>query len=348
MISRRRSIRGVTASAASLRIGILGAANIAPVALVAPAREVAGAEILAIAARDAEKARRFAARHGISRVHKSYAALLADPDIDAIYNPLPNSHHGLWTLRALAAGKHVLCEKPFTANAEEAQRVADSARAAGLVVMEAFHWRYHPLAAHLLEIVRCGELGDVKHVEAGLCAPLVKPGDIRYRGDLAGGAMMDMGCYTVSLVRTLAGAEPDVVSARAKRSSPGVDRAMEAKLAFRSGATGRVVCSMFSWRLLGVWAHVRGTRGALHVVNPIAPQLFHRVTVKSQGQTRREQIKGGTSYGHQLAAFVRAVREGAPFPTTADDAVRNMAVIDAVYRAAGMEPRTPASEWDRF
>jgi predicted dehydrogenase len=334
----------VTSSAAPLRFGILGAANIAPLALIAPAREIAGADVVAVAARDAEKARRFAARHGVPRVHKSYDALLADPDLDAIYNPLPNSHHGVWTLRALAAGKHVLCEKPFTANAEEARLVAEATRASGRVVMEAFHWRYHPLAARLLEIVRSGELGEVRRVEASLCAPLIKPGDIRYRAELAGGAMMDMGCYTVSLVRALAGGEPRVVSARAKRSSASVDRAMEAELAFPGGVSGRVVCSMLSWRLLGVHARVTGTLGALRVTNPIAPQLFHRVTVKSERGTRREQVKDGTSYGHQLAAFVRAVREHAPFPTTADDAVKNMDVIDAVYRAAGMEPRLPARE----
>jgi predicted dehydrogenase len=327
---------------APLRIGILGAARIAPLALIRPARENARAEVIAVAARDAEKARRFAARHGIPRVHKTYEALLGDPQVDAIYNPLPNSHHGLWTLRALAAGKHVLCEKPFTANAEEAQRVADAARASGLVVMEAFHWRYHPLAARLLAILASGELGELRHVEARLCAPLLKPGDIRYRGDLAGGAAMDMGCYCVSIVRALGGAEPRVVSARAKLSSPGVDRAMDAELAFPGGASGRVVCSMFSWRLLGVSARVLGSRGELHVTNPIAPQFFHRLTVKSERGRRREQVKDGTSYGHQLGAFVRAVQDGAPLPTSADDAVKNMAVIDAIYRAAGMEPRAPA------
>jgi predicted dehydrogenase len=326
-----------------LRIGILGAANIAPLALIAPARANPRAEVAAIAARDAEKARRFAARHGIARVHASYEALLADPQIEAIYNPLPNSHHGLWTLRALAAGKHVLCEKPFTANAEEAQRVAEAAHASGLVAMEAFHWRYHPLAARLLDIVASGELGEVQRVEARLCAPLLKPGDIRYRGELAGGAAMDMGCYCVSIVRALASAEPRVVSARAKLSSPGVDRAMEAELAFPSGATGRIVCSMLSWRLLGISARVSGSRGELRVLNPIAPQFFHRVSVKAERGARTERVQDGTSYGHQLEAFVRAVREGAAFPTTAEDAVKNMAVIDAIYRAAGMEPRVPAS-----
>jgi predicted dehydrogenase len=327
-----------------LRIGILGAARIAPMALVAPARAGGLAEVVAVAARDAEKARRFAARHGIARVHKSYEALLADPQLEAIYNPLPNSHHGRWTLRALEAGKHVLCEKPFTANAQEAQRVADAARAAGLVVMEAFHWRYHPLAARMLAIVASGELGALRHVEARLCAPLLVPGDIRYRADLAGGAAMDMGCYTLSLVRALAGEEPRIVSARAKLSSPGVDRAMDARLAFPSGATGRIVCSMFSWRLLDVSARCVGERGELRVTNPIAPQLFHRLRVRSERGTRRERVADGTSYGHQLAAFVRAVREGAPFPTTADDAVKNMAAIDAIYRAAGLEPRQPAAD----
>jgi predicted dehydrogenase len=328
----------------AIRIGVLGAARIAPPAIIRPARAIAGAEVTAIAARDENRAERFAAKHGIAKVHRTYADVVEDPDVDAVYIPLPNGLHAEWTLACLAAGKHVLCEKPFTSNAAEAEQVAaEAACHPELVVMEAFHWRYHPLAARLLAIVASGELGDVAHVEARLCAPLIKPGDIRYRGDLAGGAAMDMGCYTVSIVRALAGAEPRVVSARAKLSSPGVDRAMDAALAFPSGATGRVVCSMFSWRLFDVSARVVGSRGELRVLNPIAPQFFHRVTVKTARGARREQVKDGTSYGHQLEAFARAVREGAPFPTTADDAVKNMAVIDAIYRAAGLAPRTPAS-----
>src|SRR5579884_1040127 len=125
-----------------LRIGILGAARIAPVALVRPARQIAEVEVAAIAARDPARAERFARRHGIARTHGSYAELIADPGIDAIYNPLPNGLHAFWSLRAIAAGKHVLCEKPFTANADEAQAVADAAKGAGVVVMEAFHYRY--------------------------------------------------------------------------------------------------------------------------------------------------------------------------------------------------------------
>ena len=222
-----------------LRIGTLGAARITPSALVRPARETAGVEILAVAARDPDRARKFAARHGIPRVHASYEALLDDPDIEAIYNPLPNALHCEWTLRALDAGKHVLCEKPLGSNEVEAQRMVAAAARTGLVVAEAFHWRYHPLAARMREILDSGELGAVRHVDAGMCIPLPLLGDIRYQLALAGGALMDVGCYPVSIVRFLAGAEPEVVSARVKEIRPGVDRFAETELRFPGGVTGR-------------------------------------------------------------------------------------------------------------
>ena len=161
---------------ARLRIGVLGAARIAPLALVRPARSVPEVLVLAVAARDEARARRFASRHAIPRVHARYAELLADPEIDAVYNPLPNSLHCEWTLRAISAGKHVLCEKPLAANAYEAGLMSEAARREGRVLVEAFHWRYHPLAARMQEIVVGGELGRVEHVEAAMCIPLILPG----------------------------------------------------------------------------------------------------------------------------------------------------------------------------
>jgi predicted dehydrogenase len=330
------------AMSAPLRFGILGAARIAPAALARPAREVAGVELRAVAARDGERARAFAAKHGIPVVHTSYEALLADPEIDAVYNPLPNGLHGVWTLRALRAGKHVLCEKPFTANAEEARAVAAVAQETGRFVMEAFHWRYHPLAARMLEIVASGEIGELRHVEGQLCAPLLNTRDIRYRAELAGGAAMDMGCYALHFVRTLGGAEPRVTAARASLLAPGVDRAMEIELAFPNGATGRAVCSMLSWRLLAASGSVLGTRGRLRILNPWAPHLFHRLRVETAAGSRRERVAGRATYTHQLEAFVRAVREGVPVPTGADDAIANMTLIDAAYSKAGLEPRAPS------
>ncbi len=194
-----------------VRIGVLGAARIAPAALLKPARNVARAEVVAIAARDPARAEKFATKHGVPAVFADYMALIDAPDIDAIYNPLPNGLHAQWTTAALEAGKHVLCEKPLTANAAEAEQLGAVAQRTGRVLMEAFHWRYHPLAQRMVEIVRGGELGPLRHVSASLCFPLPLFSDIRYRYDLGGGALMDAGCYTVHIVRTLGGEEPEVV-----------------------------------------------------------------------------------------------------------------------------------------
>ncbi len=161
------------------RIGILGAARIAPHALITPARENAEVVVAAVAARDVSRARDFAAKHGIARAHDSYEALIADPDLDAVYNPLPNGLHGTWTRAALRRGKHVLCEKPFTANAAEAREIADLAAASDRVVMEAFHYRYHPLALRIEQIIASGELGQLERLEVGFCFPLPKFSDIR-------------------------------------------------------------------------------------------------------------------------------------------------------------------------
>ena len=233
---------------APLRIGILGAARIAPLALIKPAKENAEVVVAAVAARDASRAQAFAAKHDIARVHDNYDALIADPDLDAIYNPLPNGLHGKWTRAALAAGKHVLCEKPFTANAAEAREIAELAAKSDRVVMEAFHYRYHPLTLRVEQIIASGELGKLKRVEAALCFPLPKFSDIRYNYSLAGGATMDAGCYAVHMVRTFGGSTPEVVSAQAKLRDPQVDRAMTAELRFAGGHTGRVRCSMWSSR----------------------------------------------------------------------------------------------------
>src|SRR5437762_695662 len=230
-----------------LRFGILGAARIAPMALVRPARRVTEATVLAVAARDPERARQFAARHGIPRVHPSYDALLADPEVDAIYNPLPNSLHAPWT----------------------------------------------------------------------------------------GGALMDTGCYTVSVLRHLAGAEPAVESARGWWTRGGVDRAMEASLRFPDGRTARLTCSLFSAWLLRTRATVEGSGGRVSVFNPIAPHIFHRLRVLTPAGTRSERIAGPSTYECQLRAFVAAVRDGAPVPTGPADAIGNMRVIDAIYAAAG-------------
>ena len=325
-----------------LRVGTLGAARITPAALIKPARQVPEVTVTAVAARDPERARRFAARHGIAAVHGSYEELLADPDVDAVYNPLPNSLHAPWTLRAIAAGKHVLCEKPFAANEAEAAEVAAAARSSGLVVMEAFHYRYHPLARRMREIVAGpGELGELRHVEASLCIPLPRISDIRYQFGLAGGATMDTGCYAINCIRLLGPGEPTVVSARARLHGPDVDRVLVADFRFPGGASGRIRASLWSGQVFRIGARVIAERGQMRVLNYVAPQTFSLLTVRSGPSTRWERIRGEATYTYQLRAFAGAVLRGEPVITTPEDAVANMRQIDDVYRAAGLPLRGP-------
>lgn len=325
-----------------IQVGILGAARIAPLAVINPAKQSAEVAVAAVAARDISRAQALAAEHHIAQVYDSYEALIADPDIDAIYNPLPNSLHGKWTRAALAAGKHVLCEKPFTANAAEARQVAELAASSDRVVMDALHYRYHPLTLRIEEILASGELGKLKRVEAAICFPLPKFSDIRYNYGLAGGATMDAGIYAVDIVRTFGGSTPEVISAKAKLRDPQVDRAMTAELRFAGGHEGRVTCSMWSWDLLRMTAKLTGDRGVLHVVNPVMPHSFHRLSIRSADGKRVERFSRRTSYAYQLEAFAGSVLRGEPVKTTPEEAVENMTVIDAIYSAAGLPLRHPS------
>jgi predicted dehydrogenase len=326
-----------------LRIGLLGAAKIAPSAIVVPAKSVPEVSLVSVAARDPARAKEFAAKHNIPRVHDSYDAMIADPGIDALYIPLPNGLHGQWAIKAAKAGKHVLCEKPIAANAEEATAMAGAARDAGKVLMEAFHYRYHPLAQRMADIVASGELGEIKHVRSTMCFPLPLFKDIRYNFSLAGGAMMDAGCYAVHIARLLGGSDPDVTSAVPKLLNPSIDRAMEAQLRFKSGATGTVTVSMWSWKLLNISCGVVGSKGEMSVFNPVAPQAYHRLTVKTDKGKRTENLGNRPTYLYQLEAFTDAVLRGKPVLTSAEDGIVNMRIIDEIYRAAGMQPRHPAS-----
>jgi predicted dehydrogenase len=325
----------------TLRIGILGAARITAGALLDPARENPEVEVVAVAARDVDRARGFADRHGIPRVHTSYAALLADPDVDAVYNPLPNGMHGTWTLAALEAGKHVLCEKPLTANAEEAQVVAEAARSTGLVVMEAMHYRYHALTQRTLDLLGQGVVGEQLRIETTFEAMLPPTDEVRWGPELAGGAMMDLGCYAVHLARTLAGAEPIVEHAEARVDRAGIDSALTAEVAFEDGRTGSVTASMVADGGAGS-ARVVGSDGTLELRNPFVPQVGGELAVVTRDGRRVEAVPAEpTSYAAQLSAFVRATLRGRPFPTNPEDSVATMRVIDACYLAAGLPTRHP-------
>ncbi|GAA1929024.1 Gfo/Idh/MocA family protein [Nocardioides marmoribigeumensis] len=333
---------------APLRVGVLGAAKIAPKALLAPALLHPDVEVTAVAARDEATARAYAERHGIPRVLPDYEALVGDPDLDVVYNPLPMALHGRWTKAALGAGKHVLCEKPFTANGDEAAEVVAVAERTGLVVMEAFHHRYHPLVERLVELLERREIGELRSVDAWFRARINRPDDIRWKLELAGGSLMDIGTYPLHLMRTVAG-EPEVVSAEAIERTPAVDRTMLAHLRFTDGpfhrgtVEGRMASAMLSRRGRGSGALVVGTQGSIRVEGFVQPTVHNRIEVVSpRGRRAKSFPRTPTTYDGQLAAFVRAVREGAPVPTDGADAVAQMRAIDAIYTAAGLPLRQPA------
>jgi predicted dehydrogenase len=325
-----------------LRIGTLGSSRISQPALIDPAVSVPEVTVAAVAARDPARAEAYALRHGLEKAYGSYEELLADPDIDAVYNPLPNSLHGPWTLRAIEAGKHVLCEKPFASNADEAALVARAVSASGLVVMEAMHYRYHPLTQRLTEVV--GELGPVRHIQAWTSFAIVDPGDIRYDYGLAGGAMMDGGCYAIDCLRLLGGDEPSVTGALADPVDSGAvpeaaDRSLAVRLAFPRGATGWFESSFTRDGPFRADLHVICEDGLVHLDNFIFPTRG-RLTATREGTVVADEAGTGEStYVYQLRAFAAAITSGEPFPTSAASALVTMRLIDDAYRAAGLAPR---------
>ena len=323
-----------------LRIGTLGAAKITPMALIQPAAQLSHITIVGVAARNIDRAKKFATKYNIPNVFDSYEDLIQSDSIDAIYNPLPNSHHAYWTIKALRAGKHVLCEKPIAANTEEAIEMQRVAQEENRILMEAFHWRYHPLAKRVISLVQEETIGKINHIEASFCIPLPFWNDIRYNIDLAGGALMDTGCYTVSILRHIMQEEPTILSAQAKTVRKDIDRYMCAQMEFPSGAQGSLECSIWAWPLLCAYVNVYGENGSVHVFNPIGPHiLYHHLRIKTANGVQTERFKEESTYYYQLQHFYDAIYHDTPIPTDGGDGIDNMKVIDEIYRKAGLPLR---------
>jgi predicted dehydrogenase len=332
----------VSAAVEPLRVGVLGAARISQRSIVEPAAAT-GARLVAVAARDRGRAEAFATTHGIERVHDTYEDVLADPEVEAVYNPLANSLHAPWNKAAILAGKHVLTEKPFASNATEAAEVSDLVRGRDLVLFEGFHYLYHPLMRRLLSLLADGGLGTLQHVECSMLMGAPAADDPRWSLELSGGALMDLGCYGLHAHRVLAdfaGGAPRLVraSGAGRAAAPGLDERAEIHLAFPSGATGLVRCSMSSpeWDMS---LRVVGTAGEAYIPDLLFQEYDDRLIVKTGSEERTEHCGDATSYTYQLRAFTSAVRDGSPYPTDADSAVATMSLVDRSYRAIGLEPR---------
>ena len=320
-----------------IRIGLLGASRIGRGAIIEPARDSADVEVVAIAARSEARARDYADKHEVPNVEPDYAALLSSAGIDLIYNGLPPSEHKQWTLAALRAGKHVLCEKPFALNADEAEAMVGAASESGRTLIEAFHYRFHPLFVRVVELLDSGAIGAVQRVACHFNVPIpFERTELRYNRSLGGGAMMDLGCYPIHWARSVVGEQPRVISANADWHESGVDIAMEAELEFPRGATANVSCSM-SESLpdrLDAGLIVQGEKGTLVVENPLAPHVGHKLTLNTDRGAVSEQFDNTPTYHYQMQHVVDVIGNGAKQLTGGTDAVENMRALDAVYRAA--------------
>ena len=310
--------------------GILSTARIAG-RLVEGARAAGDAEVVAVGSRNERSAQAFADAHGIPRAHGSYEALLADPDVEAVYIPLPNSMHVEWTMRALEAGKHVLCEKPMDRRPEQVTRAFDLAQARGLVLSEAFMWRHHPQTARLRSLLDDGAVGDVRLVRA--CFSFVLAGDVDVRLDpaLDGGALMDVGCYAVSGVRFVAGGEPLSVAAETVTGPSGVDVRLGGLLRFDGDVVGMIDCGL-DLPSRGE-LEIAGSEGRIVLTDPwhcIDP----RIVVERGFEREVVDIAPADSYGLELDDMAAAIRgERAPLLGRAN-ALGQSRTIDALYRAA--------------
>jgi predicted dehydrogenase len=325
-----------------VRFGILGASSVAQYALIAPARGANGIEATVLGTRDpaSEASRDYAARNGLPRL-ATYEAVLADPSVDAVYVGLPNGLHRDWTIRALEAGKAVLCEKPLAANADQAEAMFAAAGRTGGLLVEGLHWRWHPLARRIAELALGGSLGRIERVRARFLIPRsTDRGGFRGAYDLAGGATMDAGVYCLDLIRYVLGEPERVASASAIEGAPQVDMEMKASLAFAGGATGEMhVSRIRETEDFVIDAEIVGERASLRVNRPFVPHWDNWIELNGEG---REQLDLTPSFDFQARGFAALVRgRGENLAPTANS-LANMRAIDAVYRAAGLRRRGEA------
>lgn len=323
-----------------VRWGILSTAGIATTKVIPGLLKADRSEVLAIASRDVVHAREAAAALGIPRAYGSYDALLADPDVDAVYIPLPNHLHAAWTIAAARAGKHVLCEKPLALTAAEAQGMVDACRESGVLLMEAFMYRLHPSWVAVRELVASGRIGRLVAVDSWFSYFNDDPANIRNIRAFGGGALYDIGCYSVNLSRMLFGGEPDRVQAAITRDrSSGVDILTSGILEFAEGVA-TFTCSTRTEPDQRVDIH--GTEGRISIEIPfnIPPDRPTHVSVIAGGDppvapaAERLTFETADPYAVEATGFAAAVLDGGPVPTPPEDAVANLRVIERLFAAA--------------
>ena len=319
------------------RIGLLGASWIAPQAILDPASILPGFAVTAVAARHAERVKAYAALHAIPKAYDSYDALLADPDIDIIYISLPPSHHAVWSIRALQAGKHVICEKPTAMNLTEATAMVDAAKATGKRLIEAFHSRYHPAFETCLSWVSTGRIGQITSLSASFGVPLEDDGrKNQYRPELGGGSITDMGCYPLHWVTNVMGTPVTDVTADAVLAASGVDESFQATLTFPNNVCAEISSSMHPSGSFAAWMDITGTKGQIRFQNPLVPHQGGALTCVVDDVTHEASVSTISTYAYQLQAIGAALHSGRTLPTEGAALLTQQSMIDRLYAAAGL------------
>jgi predicted dehydrogenase len=310
-----------------VRWGVLGCANFARKTAIPAMLKSRNVRLAAVASRTKERAEEFARESGAERAYGSYEDLLADDTIQAVYNPLPNGMHGEWVIEAARAGKHSLCEKPFTSTADEARAVAEAANAAGVQVMEAFMWRFHPQHALARKAIDDGEIGHVRIVRAAFSFPIVRQSNIRLSADLDGGSVMDVGCYTISGSRFYFGGEPLTAYARgAFDPEYGVDMSMAGVLDF---GEGRAVIDCGFNVAYRCEIEVVGEKGRIHIPKSFLPD--EEATLRINDTEHR--LPPVNQYVLEFEHFSECVLDWRKTQYGLEDAIAQMKVVDAVRRS---------------
>lgn len=318
----------------SLRIGILGAARVATYAMIDAARDIEGAKVQAVAARDPARAGAYAVEHAIPSVYADYQSLIEAEDVDAVYVALPPNLHARWSIAAVEAGKPVLCEKPFALTVDDVEAMLAAEARTGQMIMEAQHSHYHPLSARMREVVQSGMLGAVRRFSASFDAPLNLPeDDLRMIGDVGGGALWDLGVYPAYWIRSAFAEEPVVVSAVQQLNAQGADLRTSAQLQLPCGGVGTLTCDMEA-DAFGVWLKVEGSHGSMEVLNPLSPQRGHALHLQLGDKNTNEQFTSKSSYAFQLEAFRDAVLHGTAVPTRAMDSLNTIRLLAAIRECA--------------
>lgn len=314
-----------------LRWGILGCARITRRGLIPGIRASTQGVLHALASRDRSQAERWAAEFQVRRAYGSYRELVEDPEIDAVYLPLPNELHREWVEAAADAGKHILCEKPLALNAPEARDMVATCAAKGVLLMEAFMWRHQPRTTGLRALVADGSIGELRLVRSSFSFP-IEPGDWRLDPARGGGALWDVGCYGVNTARLFAGCEPDAVRSVARFGPTGVDLSLTAELRFPNGVLGLVDCS-FEQPFRCAYELV-GTKGSLTVPDAYLPPSRPVAELLTADGRKSLSFDGRDQYSMMVDAFVRAARAGGPLVSPSEDGLAQMTVLDAVLHDA--------------